>query len=440
MRRLSVFALLLACLLALSACAGGEGAEEAPPPQDGGEEDVTLYDCGALQIALPSEYQPLLYVETEFPDAEESWKPLISVYERASYDASKADFGEAGGFLFGLLQMDQAAFEQSISADGSGSDVFATDGERYYVYTYPTDVQFYRSGEEIRTDSEDWKTWEDLNELGPQVRKDFLTRNGLQTFSVQDLVSQPFTLDETHVCLRYYTYARKDGDTRIYDHLLLSQPARQGSGGIWAVERWMDEYGGQYLYFPDSGLPAAEYYAQLQAECDAGAHPELRTPAGAAAAFVEDCFGHETGEDSFEKVSELDWNYMESNQRLQQMALDLMAGRETDPMALLDCVGSAPADSWGVLGRMLYGSDWLSPLLEALSDAAVGQDQEARDRAVMAFYLSAREAEASFLTSAADLLQLQRQADPEACRSALAAFPEEQQAILEDAAGVSPTD
>ena len=435
MRRLSAFALVLACVLTLAACGGEEVPEgERPsgdsPSQDTGGGEVTVYDCGGLQVALPSEYVDQLRVDVEFPGAEESWKPLIAVYENASYEAAMQDFGGGGGFLFGLLTMDQAAFEQHISADGSGMEVFATDGEHYYAYTFPTDVQFYRSGGEIDTESEDWKTWEELNEIGPQVREDFLTRNNLQSFSARDFTDQLAAGDGNHVILRYYSYYLKDGDTRLYDTLLLRQPARQGEGGIWAVDQWMDEYGGQYLYFPDSGKPSAEYYADLQAACDAGERPELLTPAGAAANFVEEFFGHETAEDCFEEVSEVDRTYMEGNERLQQTVLDVMFGQEVEDLALLECVGGSSAENWGVLGRHLYGSDWFEPLMSAVADAAVGEGQHVRDKAVMNFLLETEDALTDFRTPLREVLEVQRQAAPEAFEAAVAEFSEEEQVRL----------
>ena len=432
MRRLEVFTLALACLLTLTACGGGAEAPDAgrdPLPPDGGE-DMTVYDCGGLSVALPTEHLDLLRVDTDFPDAEESWKPLISVYEKASYEAAMEDFGGGGGFLFGFLAMDQAAFEQHISSDGSGVDVFATDGERYYAYTFPTDVQFCRPDAESVPDHPDWPVWEKLCKLGPQVREDFLTRNNLQSFSVQDFLGR---LDENggHVVLKYYPYFLKDGDTRIYNQLLLRQPARQGEGGLWAVEQWLDARGTQYLYFPDSGKPAAEHYADLQAACDAGEHPELLTPVGAAEAFVKDYSGHETAEGSFERVPEVDQGYMERNQRLQQLVLDLeFRPEDVGDMDLLNCVGEATGDNWGALGRFMYGSDWFNPLMDAVAEAAVGGDQQTRNRAVMSFLLATKDVRTDFRTPLDEILQTQAQADPGAFTAALAEFSEEDQARI----------
>lgn len=435
MRRFNVFALVLSCLLTLSACGGetpgGTVDPKNPPPYPPFTGKNATFQCvDGLYIALPMKYSELLYVDSDFPDARESWKPLLSVYEKVSYETAMEEYGGGGGFLFGFLVMDQAAFEQHISSDGSGVDVFATDGERYYAYTYPTDVQFCRPGGVIDTESEDWKTWETLCELGPLVKEDFLTSNNLQSFSVQDFLSR---LDQggDQVVLRYYTYFLKDGDTRIYDQLLLRQPARQGEGGLWAVERWLDVFGSQYLYFPDSGKPAAEYYADLQAACDAGEHPELLTPAGAAAAFVKDYFGHETAGGSFERVTEVNESYMEMNQRLQQLVLDLeFRSEEVDGLDLLACVGEATADNWGVLGRSMYGSDWFQPLMDAVAEAAVGDHQQTRDEAVMSFFLATSDARTDFQTPLAEILNAQGEADFHAFTAALAELPEEDQTYI----------
>jgi len=434
MRRLKFFAFLLACILALSAC-----SRQVPPPQNtegeappaahtDGVEDVAIYDCGGCQIALPTRYIDQLLIKTEFPDAEAGWIPLMEVYEKASYEASMADYGSEGGFLFGFAVFDQATFEQMISADGSGVDIFATDGKRYFAYTYPTDVQFFRSDEEIDTESKDWDSWEELNQVGETFREDFLTRNGLQSFTARDYINQ--RAEEDHACLRYYPYSLRDGDTRIYYQLLLRQPARQGEGGVWAVDQWLDVYGSQSLYFPDSGKPSAEYYAQLQEECDAGEHPEYLTPAGAAAVFAEDYFGHETAGGSFEEVPAVDYGYIERNEALQRMVLNVMFDRVEDDMELLERVGEATADNWGVLGRFQYGSDWFEPLMDAVFAAAVDEEQQARDKAVMSFYLATQDTRTDFHTPLSNILQIQQRADPEAFQAALSEFSREDQELL----------
>lgn len=52
--------------------------------------------------------------------------------------------------------------------------------------------------------------------------------------------------------------------------LLLSQPVKQGDGGIWCVERWSDELGHLYYNYV-SGAEEDAYYAEQQAQCDEGA-------------------------------------------------------------------------------------------------------------------------------------------------------------------------
>lgn len=440
MRRLLTLLLTLCLLGSLTACGPREPLPEEPPATEPSAPEVpadpdagyTVYDCGGIRIALPTEYLDQLIVDMDFPDAQDSWKPLMSVYEKASVEAAEADWGDGmgTGFLFGVLSMDQAGYERLLCEDLPGIDVFAAKGERYYAYTYPTDVQFYRSGGVIDTESEDWKNWESLNELGPAVRADMVERNGLTPFDTGDFYSEPFTFEGAHAYLKYYSYFTFDGDIRLYDTLVLSQPAKQGEGGIWCVERFYDVVGSCYLWFPDSGMAAMDYYAQLQAACDAGELPELLTLTGAAKAFVKEWFGHETAEGSFAETGAFPKSYMEQNSRLQDLASDLVSGRTVDPMDLLDCVGGVDGDNWGVLGRRMYGSDWFTPLMAAVENAAVGTEQQRRDGAVMSFFLAARDARTDFRTPLSAVLQTQREADGAAFAAALGSFSTEEQAVL----------
>ena len=427
MRRLRAFSFVLACLLTLTAC--GCGDPELPagdvPLLTEDEADDALYDLGEILAALPARYVDQLLVVTDFPGAEESYLPLISVYEKASYEAAQAEYGGGGGFLFGFLAMDRAAFEQHITAgaDGSGITVIARDGERFYAYTYPTDVQFCRPGGEIDTESEDWKAWERLCAIGPEVREDFIARNRLTPYSVEEFLSQPFTYEGDHAYVRFSA----NGGGQVYDTLVLSQPVRQGEGGLWCVERWMTPMGDICPYFPDSGSPAAEYYAGLQARCDAGELPELLAPLGAARRFVEESgrFQTEGLGSRFELTEGYPTAYAEANSRLAQLVRDVQLGN-ADSGGLLDCVGRLSPENWVVLEEYaLPPGTWWGPLLAALESAAVGANQRERDRNMIACALSLPEAWADRQAGLSDILRAQRKADPEAFSGALSEFPED---------------
>lgn len=72
--------------------------------------------------------------------------------------------------------------------------------------------------------------------------------------------------------------------------LLLSQPAKQGDGGIWCVERWSDELGHLYYNYV-SGAEEDVYYAEQQAQCDEGHKVGLLNPEDVAMTFLRDEMG-----------------------------------------------------------------------------------------------------------------------------------------------------
>lgn len=442
MRRFWTLFLTLCLLASLAACARQTPPETPPAPADSPleapadpDEGYTIYDCGEIEVALPTEYLDLLVVDTDFSDAAESWKPLISVYEKASLEAAEADWGEGSGagFLFGVLAMDRAGYEQLLCEAPAGAAVIAAEGERYYARTYPTDVQFYRSGG-IDTESADWRTWETLSQMDEAVMADMIRRNGLTPCDSAEFFSRSFTWEGAHAYLRF-CHPGSGGDAYV---LALSQPVRQGEGGIWCVDRWMYEGADPMIWFPDSGLPAAEYYARLQAKCDAGEHPELLTPAGAAAAFIQDYFCTEPTEDDLRPLDAEEESRAAADLRLREIVTKTRAGGDVDGMELLECLGRVGEDNWASLGMLepvgLEG-DWWPGLLTALESAAVGGDQRARDRDMMAFCLTIREGPSEWYKSVAALMRKQREADEDAFASALASFSPEERAHLQTAAG-----
>ena len=80
-----------------------------------------------------------------------------------------------------------------------------------------------------------------------------------------------------HLC--YFAYSAEDDAVK----LLLSQPARQGAGGIWCVEQTRSAAGPVQHTASESDR---EQYQRLQDEADAGLRPELTDPEQVARAFL----------------------------------------------------------------------------------------------------------------------------------------------------------
>jgi len=247
-----------------------------------GSADVTLYDCGGLSVAIPNEYIDRLVIISEPEQEAAGWTRLITVYEKQSYEDSRAasDGEVTAGLLFSIVRYTQAQYEQFLRWDNSGRSFFAKDDTYYYGWFIPTDVQFYHAdlvSDDINN-SDDWKAWEQLNEDCLSIRDDFIVRNSLTAYSDSEFWDQEFTYDGEHLYATYYPYynhqdiaAAQGFDWRDVTYtLVLSQPAAQGDTGIWCVERYEDE-NYVYVYFPDAdGVSASEYYANKQALCDAG--------------------------------------------------------------------------------------------------------------------------------------------------------------------------
>lgn len=265
--------------------------------------DAKLYETGGLKVAIPNADLDSLIALTDAPKAD-SEGLLISVYEKKSYEDSRADYGEdsAAGLLFSIVRATQAQYEQFLCSDGSGKSFFAKDDTYYYGWVIPTDVQFYRTGMASLDDSSDeMKAFLALNERCTAIRDDFALRNSLTPYSDSEFWNQEFTYDSEHLYAVYSPYFYQDAAApQDFDWndvtwtLVLSKPATGGKTGIWCVERWIDENGNIYPYFPDAnGIPAAQYYAEEQAQCDAGHKPGSLDPKQVALDFIRQHFGHD---------------------------------------------------------------------------------------------------------------------------------------------------
>ena len=326
-----VYALLLALCVPLAGCAKTNTTPEQPPaaepsvagapapapapvpaaetpPEDGG---VMVYTVDGLEVPVPREYDELITADTDLEAWSEHWRPLISFAETASIEAGQRvhpgeDWGD--GELCTLMRLDRVGFEEWASGDSVGAYLFARAGaDAYYLMARPTDVRLLREDE--RYDDATMRQWTALNEWTNALRDDVIDRNGLTAYDGSDLFEADFTYGGEHVDLGCHF----PGEPMDLVILSLSQPVRQGEGGLWCVERvrfvysaydWTDTR----LVFPavlGVEQTAADYYARLQAECDAGEHPELLTPRGAALDYARRdawIFGEDVSASDFELI------------------------------------------------------------------------------------------------------------------------------------------
>ena len=143
--------------------------------------------------------------------------------------------------------------------------------------------------------------WTELQSLGEEVVADFITRNGLVPYTLDTFYEQETTYDGEHLCYAYYE-TPIDAEPALT--LLLSQPVRQGEGGIWCVDRiYEPHYGQTFCFFPacrDVSVGSAEeFYAAAQAQCDAGERFDLLEPVDVCIDFVETYVGRTVGAGNF---------------------------------------------------------------------------------------------------------------------------------------------
>jgi hypothetical protein len=267
---------VIAIMVSVSACASG----------------VTLYKRGGVAIAIPKEYaDQLLIVQAQADDE----RILITLKEKSTHEKYPGM-----GLLFSIVRYTEAQYEQFLASDGSGLRFFAKDDRYYYGFMFPTDMQAY-----------DYELYAQLLEsLRDFIESDFLKRNRLTPYDDSEFFGRTYTYDGEHVFMKYYPYYVVNGKKDEVWTLCLSQPVKQGEGGIWCVERWRDQYGNIYPYFPDAdGVPSGEYYAALQAGEDARRQDpqfDLKTswfdPEYAALQFIKEVFGPTPSAGSLERI------------------------------------------------------------------------------------------------------------------------------------------
>lgn len=152
----------------------------ADEPQEEDTEPPVLYELdGGLTLAIPGDIADRLLVFTSGRECE-YWANDVSVFEKQSYE--EAEGMEGVGYLFGITRYTAEQYEEYLTEDGSGISPIATDGTYYYMYTFATDVQFYRSGIDSY-ENVDFTPWQELEARVGGILDDFVARNGLKAYS-----------------------------------------------------------------------------------------------------------------------------------------------------------------------------------------------------------------------------------------------------------------
>ena len=276
----AALAATLALAIVLTGCAAISGAAPSPSPEPTPDlsallENPVLYDLDYdLQLAIPSDLDGKLLVE--LPEEGEDF--LVSINAKRDYELPETGYDM--GWICDLVRWDQVQYEQYLSSDGSGVEPIARKDGYYYLWVRPTDVQFISPDGEYEQQDEEYALWDELNRRIPEeVAGDFRARNGLEAYEDSMYFHDGYVWESDH---RYVYFRTENWGESIT--LLLSQPIKQGEGGIWCVEGWVDNnYGTRYLVLPrDTGTTAADYYTQLQQQVDGGREPGLLDPLSTA--------------------------------------------------------------------------------------------------------------------------------------------------------------
>ena len=245
--------------------------------------------------ALPAELADKVVVTGPGDVTEDGSGVLATYYYAPDYNT------EWGGLLLQVGRYSQVGFEQSYySWELTGGWAYlGRSGDWYYACHSPTDVNFDPDhyGDYHDTGAALMAWLEGLAGgagLTPMEEDTFYQR-------VNGVLSYPHG---EHLRVSYRPYYGLSGygeeaENTVYT-LVLSQPAAQGEGGIWCVDRWVDQNGTRYLVVPEADQPMDDYYAALQISCDAGDRPDLREPAAVALAFEEAWSGRDLSLEAFQ--------------------------------------------------------------------------------------------------------------------------------------------
>ena len=268
-------------------------------PKHTTNDEYNFYDFDGFTVRIANVYADLMTVGTP------GWtdgigETLITFAETASVEQAERDYpGEDTGFgwLGAVVRLDQLDFERWLCSEQTGTYLFARSGKGfYYLLALPTDVRVYRSdGNYDYENIEDWGALCDW--IAGTLPNDLIELNGLEAYDASEYYDRGATYDQGESL----TYAVRPENEMIESiTFVLSQPAQQGEGGIWCVDRYYvawkpNEYNGYQqvdtmLNFPVAegiAQPADVYWPWLQ-KCELSPEHQARLdPEAVALAFTK---------------------------------------------------------------------------------------------------------------------------------------------------------
>ena len=157
---------------------------------------VDKVDVQGIRFEIPEEIRDLVTVKTEGLEEGE----LVSVYETASIDATKAmgDDYEGAGWIFSIIRVPEDKMKELRCGVLFGMMVFAEDDDIYYVYDHPTDVRLIRESDEEMQEA--IEPWSEINEwANREVRQEILANN-------PELDEASYTNTDLDICLAQAAY------------------------------------------------------------------------------------------------------------------------------------------------------------------------------------------------------------------------------------------
>ena len=186
-----VLALILVatCILLCGSLVSCQAERDTPPAISTSQNDdeVTVYKYHDFSVAIPNQFLDQLIVNEGSPTRNGN-EVIVTVHEKASVEAGKADGMEDGlGLLFNIVCFDRTEYESILADDMGvgGITFFAKNEDTYFAWGKATDVQLYRDNG-VLTD-EDFDTWVTLAEMSTVVQREFISRNNLNSIDTDEL-------------------------------------------------------------------------------------------------------------------------------------------------------------------------------------------------------------------------------------------------------------